>query len=465
MGGRSPFPVPFPPQLVLAFAFALAACGGGGGSSSATPAQSTPPPPAGAAERVDVGDVRPGGMPGGRDPRFDPYRHPRLQLLFTNTGSGSVELATLQIEGVPPNTRAPLLVAFHQFSTSHLDIFVNTTFPEEAAARGWYLLAPLSGGQAHFSSLGSQINTQYVIDWVRAHFLVDEERIYGVGFSLGGGAVTNYAARHLDPSGAMFAALANHTGTVSLAHSYDRQPDGRAAFEAVFGGSPAQVPFAYQRSSVIDLDPVTGIVHPGVDLARNLTHIPTYGFYVSQDPLVHLREQNEALAQHMQGFGAPYSLTVVDRNTHTWLNLDETDVCDFLAPKTLTLPTAASTLADHDDRYFWFDVVQDGPGAFTPFDWSVDAGANRLELAASENLAELGVHTLEAGLDPAATLEVSIANADGSGDVVVLGDYPQPPAQVLRDGLPGASWSWDVGASALRLEETDGAGHLWTVLP
>lgn len=442
-------------------AFALAACGGGGSSDSP---RSVPAPTAG-ADGIGPGDIRPGGTQGQRDPRFDRAGQKRLQLLFTNTGSGSVELATLQIENVPPNAPAPLLVAFHQFSTSHLDIFANTTFPEEAAARGWYLLAPLSGSQAHFSSLDSQINTEYAIDWVRDHFLVDDERIYGVGFSMGGGGVTNYAARHLDPSRAMFAAIANHTGVVSLAHSYEARPEGRPLFEAVFGGSPAQVPFAYQRSSVIDLDPINGLLLPGVDLARNLTHVPIYGIYASMDPLVHLVEQNAALDQHMQSLGAPYAQTVVDRDTHTWINMNETEACDFLAPHTLTLPTQASTLADHDGRYFHFEVVQEAPDAFTPFDWSVDTGGNRLDLAGTENLAELVVRTLDTGLDPSAPLEVAIGTADGSGDVVILQGYAQAPLQVLRDGLGGASWSWDGGTSSLRLEELDGAGHVWTVLP
>ena len=186
---------------------------------------------------------------------------------------------------MPADRPAPLLVGFHQFSASHLDIFVNTTFPQEASARGWYLLGPLSGSQGNFSSIESQINTKYVIEWVLENFLVDEGRIYGVGFSMGGGSVTNFAARHVDPGGPMFAALCNHTGSVSVHDSYiNANPQGRTILESIFGGSPTRNLFAYQRSSVIDLDPVTGEVVPGADLARNLTHVPLRNFYAHGGP-------------------------------------------------------------------------------------------------------------------------------------------------------------------------------------
>ena len=167
----------------------------------------------------------------------------------------------------------------------------------------------------------------------------------------------------------------------------------------------------------------------------------------------------------MLSLGAPSTLVTVDRNTHVWNNLDEKDACDFFELHELTLPAAASTLADRDATYFYFDVVQDSPGAFTPFDWAVDTGANGLSLTLTENLAELGVRTLAAGLDPTQPLDLWIEAADGTGDVVILDDYAAPPIAVERDDVPDGTWVWEASTSTLRIQEDDGAGHRWEIFP
>ena len=96
---------------------------------------------------------------------------------------------------------------------------------------------------------------------------VDRERIYGVGFSMGGGWMTTFASRHVDPSGAMFAALVNHTGSVALRHSYNVSPGGRALFDYIFGGAPADVPFRYQRCSTVNIEPSTLELMPDTSIS------------------------------------------------------------------------------------------------------------------------------------------------------------------------------------------------------
>ena len=152
---------------------------------------------------------------------------------------------------LPPSpsktTRSPLLVAFHKFGSTALDIPVNTDFEQECFNRNWFLVAPLGASPKSFSSISSQANTEVVIELMVDRFgaYIDSNRIYGVGFSMGGGNVMNYAARHVDPSRPMFAAIINHTGPVSLRQNYIEQPKNQFILDIWYGGSPDQFPFKY----------------------------------------------------------------------------------------------------------------------------------------------------------------------------------------------------------------------------
>jgi len=68
-------------------------------------------------------------------------------------------------------------------------------------------VAPRGIYKENFGAPLPQDQQQQVIDWVLAHYPIDRDRIYGIGFSMGGGGVASYAARHLDRTGAMFAAM------------------------------------------------------------------------------------------------------------------------------------------------------------------------------------------------------------------------------------------------------------------
>src|SRR5262245_1035275 len=143
-----------------------------------------------------------------------------FQVTLNNTGSGWVERFLLYVPRLPVGERAPLLVVFHRFGVSHWDAYYWTEYIQQAQRRGWFLVAPLGANQASFSCLEGQINVEAALRYTTDAFNIDRTRVYGVGFSMGGGNVTTYAARHVDPSGVMFAAIVNHTGGVSLANTW-----------------------------------------------------------------------------------------------------------------------------------------------------------------------------------------------------------------------------------------------------
>lgn len=401
-------------------------------------------------------------------------------VVLNNTGSGWQETFLFQVPTPLPSAPAPLLVGFHKFGVSQNDILTRTSFFQEAQTRGWFCMAPLGATQVSFSSIESQINTQAALDYVFSVCNVDRARIYGVGFSMGGGSATNFAARHVDPSRNMFAAIANHTGGVALPHTFasefddDDSDDNIPNFgdnletpdilEFWFGGTPQAFPFAYLRSSLMDLDPLTGTVAAGTDLSRNLSHVPLLDWYAAGDPLQYLVQQTDELHKHVRSQNTQNTLIIAPGNVHSWNTLDETAVCDWLSQFSLQLPRQASTLADEDGVWFYFQVTQDQGGAFTPFTWNVDTTANRLTLSATRNLQRLSVDSSRAGLSTTLPLALDLSTADATGDTVVLEDVAHVPSSVTRDGVPAAS-SFDAATHTLTLVETNSSNHVWVVTP
>ncbi len=411
--------------------------------------------------------------------RFVPGYANLLEFVLENTGSGWQEKFLLGVPPVPPSGPVPLLVVFHKYGVGHGDV-LNTTFLTEAANRGWYCVAPLGARQRHFGNSESQINTRAALDLVAQIFPIDRNRVYGVGFSMGGGAVANYAARHLDPAGIQFAAICEHTGTVSLTHTWFWEPDDNDVddntplagdnlevpdvLEARFGGPPSLRAFEYQRCSTIDLDPFTGAVGAGTDFARNLAHIPTLTWIANSDPMVYLGTQTYAFDAHVRAQNAANALTVVSGNTHAWTTLNGQAVCDWLQQFTLQAPTSGSTLADEDGVWLRFHVQQDAPGAFTPFTWSVDAGTRTIVISQTANLRVLTIDAPAFGVTPVAcSITLRVSSADGTGDRIRLLGVASAPNQVLRDGQ-ASSGTYDALTQSFEIVESDPAQHEWVLV-
>jgi len=410
---------------------------------------------------------------------------PAGNYLSTNyvVGSGSLTIGDgwpeyyEWVEPVPaPTQPVPLLVVFHKFGTSQLDMTVNTGFPQEAGNQVWYAVSPLAANTQHFASLPSQVHMEAVLlDMLNRFPLIDRTRIYGVGFSMGGGSVTNYAARHLDPAKPMLAATIAMSGGFALKHTYYADPGARQYLDFWFGtNSPGSAdPFKMARSSVVNFDPISSQVYPGEDLARNLTHVPLQILRAADEKIAYQPQECDVLAAHMQSLGAVVGTNFdyqfvpfgVDAYDHRWSMMDDHWACEWLKTKTLTLPTSASTLADRDDVYFHFFVEQDAPNAFTPFQWTLDVPNNALHLSATANLRRLTVDTLGAGLNPTQPIVLDVSTADGLSDEVVFTSVPAVPTGVTRDGSATSSWSYNSTTHEVTLIETDGLPHNWRIAP
>ena len=413
-------------------------------------------------------------------------------LLLPVPETGIVEKFVLQFPPGPVTTPRPLLVVFHKYGVSHADALYNTDFEVEALARGWYLLAPLGAYQTHFGDAASQQNTLAAIEYVRSVCHVDPTRVYGVGFSMGGGALTNFAARHLDPANALFAAVANHTGTVSLNHAYASESAAVQALMVLRLGDPVANAFQWKRLSSVDLvtapngdplDPSDVSVGAGTDVVRNLRHAGLQTLLADQDPLLYLALQTDEFRAHVQTIHPACVFTQLTGNVHSWDTLDETAVCNWLAQHALTLPTSGTALVDRDTylygphsagtgddvAYLHFRMLEDVDASttqFIAFDWSANVAGNELSLLATSNVARLSVDATDLGLAYAGTLKLKISSADASDDDVRLLAVPSAPTADARDGqaaLPG-EYAYDAVQQTLTILEPGVTGvHDWTI--
>ncbi len=377
--------------------------------------------------------------------------------------------------GVPSNPldSAPLLVSFHRYSASERDTFIHTNLFEEAMERGWYVLAPLGAHELNYGVPYAQENIRVVIDWISELARIDRERIYGIGFSMGGGCALNFAASNLDPNRAMFAAVVNHTGTVSIRDLWHRAVDTSVLeHPLMFNGSPYEQPFAYQQASTIELTPWSG-VNEQTDLARNLGHVPVQTWCSPSDPLEHLVRQTRVLLRHLMNFGAEVSSNEERGNAHVWETLDEVQALDFLEAHRLELPTEGthSLLATHDGRWLHFDIKQVQGGCFSSLRWHANQESNLLYLDGLANIERLRVRTTDLGLSTTETLRLILgtqagrrAGSEGTTRLVLDG-YDVAPRAVLREGR-AAQYEWNPERGELSLEESDAANlPLWVIVP
>jgi len=366
----------------------------------------------------------------------------------------------------------PMLVAYHRWGVSHLDIDYNTPLFDLARQNDWYIIAPLSASGVHVNALEAQQNTAEAIDWMLANFNVDRERIYGLGFSMGGGMTMNFAARHLDPNRFMFAALVDHTGTVAQNDTYAKASGGQSVWDFWYGPSQGPPPDQFQmlRTSVIDFDPNTLAVDPDTDMAGNLTHLQVMVSRASTEApgTAYLTTQCDVLVNHLASLGTIPYYEIVPFTGHSWNSLNFVQAVNFLSLWKLRLPENADTLADEDGAYYYFYIHQDAPGAFTPFSWSINDTQNKVLIWKSKNLKQVDVDVPLTGLFTNQTFRVVLESGDGLEDDVLLMGWPADPTDVLRDGVSQLGLgtdTYDPVQQELFLDESDPALHIWDIVP
>ena len=389
------------------------------------------------------------------------------------TQTGFPERLLLGTPWPPPTTPRPVLFFHHRFGRTHLDLTFSTSFLAEASSRDWYVFAPLGATNKSFGSSPSQINMEVGFDLVSnlPGIFFDPDRVYGVGFSMGGGSLLSYAARHTDATTPTIAAMVNHSGGTCLSHTYESDVPARSILEFWFGtGVPGDPdPWELARHSSIYFDPndgPSGAFQTDDDMVRNVKDSPLWMLRASDDLIPYLSVQSDALDNHLRNVlgvvpGSSYVYNIVPFNGHEWSMLDEAEALDFLGQFTRQLPTANTTLIDRDGRWFFFYTTQDVGGQFSELDWDVDTGSNSLTMN-TQNLNIVTVETALAGLDVQSQIVINNNPVDGIVDDILIRDLPMAPTTVLLDGQP-VTTSFIGGT--LRLLAPDDLPHVWTIVP
>ncbi|MDG1050783.1 MAG: alpha/beta hydrolase-fold protein, partial [Planctomycetota bacterium] len=401
------------------------------------------------------------------------------------------ESFTIYVPPTPPGVERPLLAAFHGFNVSHLDIWANTSFIAECQARDWILVAPYQRNlaptgpgtsQTAFGSAQSQLHVQAVIDYAMDQFAVDRDRVYGVGFSMGGGAALSYAARHRDRERGAFAAVVNHTGTVSLQNVYSNADTSvQQLMVRIFNGSPSFSPFEYSRASVINLDAAGTLVPGGNHMASNLAGVAVRTYYGIGDSQQYLIDQGQSLHALMGSLGLQHELVALPANCtpqqqgHCWSTIDETEVCDWLSSKSYQSPgPVGRILADRDGRWGEISVEPALSNEFAVVEYSVSGPQNSVRLQGTSNVDVIELDLADLGIDPLSSWSIRSGTLDGTADEFSVAGLPGLPLAVRRNGVtlgeecqgaPGPSWCFDASSGTLRISETSGVSAFWSVTP
>ena len=344
----------------------------------------------------------------------------------------------------PPH---PLVVGYHGFGQSSASVGNLSLIDEEANARGWVYMSPTGIDDQLFGSPISQQHVEVVIQWMIDNHNVDPDRIYMVGFSMGGGVVSNFAARHRDPDGIMIAAVGSVSGTFDWTLTWN---EGVSSVQTLlenpynFGGPPSTEPWAYQQSSALYFDPATYPPFPGTllgvpSMATNLHAVPTYITYDTGDSISYVPGMNDALEGLLSAGGGIVTKLAVsgtvdaDGNPapHSWWVLDEVDLFDFFEGRVVDrTPASFAAQQDLGGAVSWIETTQRTPEAFTWVDGSADPLNDALVISDVENAAVVEVDVGEAGIT-GMPVRVTASAAPGGRFELRLTGFPSTPSYML----------------------------------
>jgi len=365
--------------------------------------------------------------------------------------------------------RYPLLVAYHGFGSSAAAVAPQTALDEQCSLRGYLYLAVTGRDDKLFGTPPAQAHVEAALHFMLQRFHVDPDRLFLVGFSMGGGVVLNVAARRRDPAGLMFAGLGLVSATSDWTAAYaSSPPELQLLMEHPlnFGAGPDADPFAYHAASGLVVQ--DGATQEALSMAVNLGATPIFLTWDLGDPLVQSATQNPRLFALLQALGGELQVKTVfntiDPATgapapHSWAVLKPNALLDFFEGRRVERhPSQVRALLPEDARVSDLSLVQQQGGAFSAFTARL---APDFDLGGASNLAHVGFDA--AGR--AAALRLRLAAGATEGFALTLAGFSQRPSYLLAPdgsllpdvhGLPAAG-HFAEGATAAAPGTTAGA--------
>eukprot|EP01045_Picozoa_sp_COSAG04_P022312 COSAG04_NODE_2504_length_3997_cov_69.575423_2_plen_365_part_00 len=190
---------------------------------------------------------RPGSLEAGRQPRRGgpwPQRSAAIEptVVTIPSARGSPQRATVVApDGLDDGAERPLVVSLHTWGGDFTQKD-NEDMAEHAAEQGWiYIFPDFQGPNKRPEACGSELVQQNIleaVEWAKAKFPVDVNRIYLTGTSGGGHMTLLMAAKYPE----IWAAASAWVGISSLADWHDRHADDQygADTRACTGGRPGE---------------------------------------------------------------------------------------------------------------------------------------------------------------------------------------------------------------------------------
>lgn len=367
----------------------------------------------------------------------------------TGTPIGEIFRYQVPVDYDPLGAAVPMVIAYHGYGASAGSVHAQSTLDEEASARGWFYMAPTGMDDKLFGPPISQQNVSAAIHWMLDNYNIDPDRLYMVGFSMGGGVVSNFAARRRDPDGLMIAALGVVSGSCDWEQTYHTGTAGLKALmenQYNFGASPFDEPFRYHQASDLRFLPSTyppppGTLHLPFSMATNLGSIPTYVVWDVDDTLPEVTAQGPHFVSTLQDKGTELDFHTVSGTvnpangepaTHSWAVLDEADLFDFFEGKVVDrTPVTFSAKLDIGADVSWLHLAQRFLEVFSTVDGTVDAGAGSLAVEEVSNATFIRVDLGVAGLPGPGPFDVSVSTATVGSFHLQLTGSEDPPAYVI----------------------------------
>jgi len=353
------------------------------------------------------------------------------------------------VEGAPP---IPLVMAYHGYGASANSVALLSEVDDECYARGWAYFAPTGMDDQLFGSPLCLQNVTAALNWMLDHFNIDRERIYLVGFSMGGGIVTNYAARHRDPEGTMFAALGIVSGTFDWTMSWKL---GDSTLKTLmqspynFSGpaSSSTYKFGYQQASGLfytynSYPPVspTNLPNSSSSLATNLGTIPTYIVWDTGDTLIDVVQQEPHIYSMLQGLGGTVEYHTTSGTLHpttglpaphSWAVLNEHELFDFFEGKTANRkPASFHALIAESGSVSWLSMEQLFNNAFSTIDADSDAQIPYAHLINVLNAQSVSLDMETMGFPAGQPARIQAGTTSGKFKLT-LGGFADPPAYLV----------------------------------
>ncbi|HZL99847.1 MAG TPA: alpha/beta hydrolase fold domain-containing protein [Planctomycetota bacterium] len=351
----------------------------------------------------------------------------------------------------------PLVMAYHGYGASANSVGFLSTIEEECYERGWAYFAPTGMDDQLFGSPLCQQNMTAALDWMLENFNIDPDRIYAVGFSMGGGVMTNFASRHRDPGGTMIAALGIVSGTFDWTMSWKLGSSTvKALLESPFNfGGPANSTtfrFNYQKASGLfyaygSYPPLGPTVLPtsNSSLATNLGTIPTYIVWDTGDTLAEVVQQEPHFRDMLESLGGVVEYHTVTGTLHpisgipaphSWAVLDEDALFDFFEGKVAdrTPATFHALIAESGDTS-WLSLEQAVTNAFSLVDGDTDPEIPYVKVNNVFNAESVHVDMQTLGYSAGENVRVNATAMIGDFDLELSG-FADPPAYLI-DAVTG----------------------------